>query len=283
GLVKTSAVHGPSNRVSVVLATTALKAAKPKPKPDSKPLLKATDKPKPDSKTLLKATEALKALKLEPDNKPSVEQATVALNKLQIDWRPRSTASLMRAIFAQHGANPDAGYPSVVLKTTVPRARTQDPGMSLLQSAFALMRDATTMNFAFVFKCSGMDRQVALWVHQFQLGKNGDRFQELYHFVLESDAPPSALRYNMHFTQAPGHYFLPYCALVRYLYTGQVEFEVDLREFMITDWPVTSPVQVPEQSADLQRLLAEPVKKVLPANLSKLADRYQLKELQVLF
>ncbi|KAG0077876.1 hypothetical protein BGZ93_000560 [Podila epicladia] len=258
---------GPNNRVSVVQGTMPLKAIKPKP----------------DNKHLLKATEALKALKLGSDNKPSVEQAAFALNKLHIYWRPCSTASLMRAVVAQRGVKADIGYPSVVLKTTVPCARTQDPGMSPMQRAVALMRDACTMNYAFVFKCPGMDRQVTLWVHQFQLGRNSDRFQELYRFVLESDAPLLASRYNMHFAQAPGHYFVPYCALVRYLYTGQVQFEVDLREYMITDWPVTSPVQAPEQSADLRRLLAEPVKKVLPADLAKLADRYRLKELQELF
>ncbi|KAF9334888.1 hypothetical protein BG006_001293 [Podila minutissima] len=293
GLIKTSAFHGHSNRVSVEQAITALKAVKSKPA----------------SKTLLKATEALKALKLEPDNKPSIEQATDALNKLQIDWRSdngghtlgkalktKSTLTTLNLRENQIWIKGLLAFSEAFKTNTTLVTLNLDDNQIMDEIDLVLFKSLmtkstlTTLNMGHtsieedeaIALAEAFKTNSALITLDLQSNLIDDNGVQAFAEALKTNSTLTTLHLKncIAFTSA---LFFAYCALVRYLYTGKVEFEVDLREFMITDWPITSPVQVSEQSADLQRLLAEPIKKVLPASLSKLADRYQLKELQVLF
>jgi hypothetical protein len=73
-----------------------------------------------------------------------------------------------------------------------------------------------------------------------------------------------------------------HCALVHYLYTGTLEVTVDLTKFVITDWPIPSPVRFPQNNDVFNELRAKPVKKVSWSDLTKLAELYGLDELHAL-
>ncbi|KAF9395891.1 hypothetical protein CPC16_006174 [Podila verticillata] len=183
----------------------------------------------------------------------------------------------------------------------VHEAMTDGPTLtssSVVQNGLDKMQDARTMDIAFVFTHSPGVR-VALWAHQLMLAMSSNRFRNLYAVDRFNNLHRIATNHNESLSSARVYeictYSLKelsieaYCALVRYLYTSVLEFKVDMREFVLTHYPVDSPDQYlkrPECSREMNKLMKElldqPVRQAGWACLFTLADRYQLKDLTAL-
>jgi hypothetical protein len=169
---------------------------------------------------------------------------------------------------------------------------------SVMQNGLDKMHDARTMDIGFVFTHSpGV--QVALWAHQLMLAMSSNRFRNLHIVDRFNNQYCIATKHNKSLSSPRVYeictYMLKelsieaYCALVRYLYTSILDFKVDMREFVLTPYPVDSPDQYlkcPESSREVNKLmkelLDEPVRQAGWACLFTLADRYQLKDLTAL-
>ncbi|KFH72932.1 hypothetical protein MVEG_00157 [Podila verticillata NRRL 6337] len=160
---------------------------------------------------------------------------------------------------------------------------------SVVQNGLDKMQDARTMDIAFVFTHSPGVR-VALWAHQLMLAMSSNRFRNLYAVDRFNNLHRIATNHNESLSSARVYeictYSLKelsieaYCALVRYLYTSVLEFKVDMREFVLTHYPVDSPDQYlkrPECSREMNKLMKElldqPVRQAGWACLFTLADR----------
>ncbi|KAF9381450.1 hypothetical protein CPB97_007751 [Podila verticillata] len=169
---------------------------------------------------------------------------------------------------------------------------------SVEQNGLNKMQDARTMDIAFVFTHSPGVR-VALWAHQLMLAMSSNRFRNLHavdrfnnqHCIAtkHSESLFSARVYEICTYSLKELSIEVYCALVRYLYTSVLEFKVDMREFVLTPYPVDSPDQYlkrPECSREVNKLMTElldqPIRQAGWACLFTLADRYQLKDLTAL-
>ncbi|KAI9236338.1 MAG: hypothetical protein BYD32DRAFT_462613 [Podila humilis] len=140
---------------------------------------------------------------------------------------------------------------------------------SVVQNGLDKMQDARTMDIAFVFTHSPGVR-VALWAHQLMLAMSSNRFRNLYAVDRFNNLHRIATNHNESLSSARVYeictYSLKelsieaYCALVRYLYTSVLEFKVDMREFVLTHYPVDSPDQYlkrPECSREMNKLMKE--------------------------
>ncbi|KAI9236337.1 MAG: hypothetical protein BYD32DRAFT_462612 [Podila humilis] len=131
-----------------------------------------------------------------------------------------------------------------------------------MELVHAMMREVTTLDFAFVFKHPGSGHMVALWRHQSVLNKTSDRF---------------------HSDRVPEYSLVAYCTMVRYIYTGKVHLHIDMREFLISDLPSQSPVRsqyLEDSGVIFKELRTAPLREACRKEVFKLAGRYRLKALQ---
>ncbi|KAF9381449.1 hypothetical protein CPB97_007750 [Podila verticillata] len=152
---------------------------------------------------------------------------------------------------------------------------------TVMELVHSMMRDVTTLDFAFVFKHPESGHMVALWTHQSVLNKTSDRFKQLHHFP-KPDGSRTAWLYSFHSDQVPEYSLVAYCTMVRYIYTGKVHLHNDMREFLISDLPIQSPVQsqYPEDSGVVKELRAAPLREACRKEVFKLAGRYGLEALR---
>ncbi|KAG0035349.1 hypothetical protein BGZ82_005307 [Podila clonocystis] len=96
----------------------------------------------------------------------------------------------------------------------------------------SLMRDLATTNMAFTFGFNRSARNVALWVHQSVLSHQPymasliDKLQD----VESSDESSISGVKSTHVTE---YSLESYCSLIRFLYTGTIDLDVDLEDFAI--------------------------------------------------
>ncbi|KAF9334892.1 hypothetical protein BG006_001297 [Podila minutissima] len=145
-----------------------------------------------------------------------------------------------------------------------------------LKLDLAHMMNTKTANFAFVFEFRKANYDVALWVHQSQLAAHGDQFKRLHRLPT-----PTLLRF-IAADRVQEYSLEAYCALVHFLYTGNLEATVDLFKFIITDWPISSPAKYPQNNDIVNELRVKSMKKASCLEISKLAKLYGLDELCVL-
>ncbi|KAF9302078.1 hypothetical protein BGZ74_005885 [Mortierella antarctica] len=100
--------------------------------------------------------------------------------------------------------------------------------------ALTLLQDITTMNMAFTFGLNGSARNVALWAHQSVLSLEPSLFS-LFNKLKNVDGDPSAPEAvsGVKTTHVTEYSLDAYCALFRYLYTNEIQLEVDLNDFAI--------------------------------------------------
>lgn len=141
-----------------------------------------------------------------------------------------------------------------------------------------MMKDVTDVNFAFVFDLSGSGRLVALWANHTVLTKASDQFQKLHRFNVPDwrNVTPSLWLLSVFVAWVLEDPLVPYCAMIRYLYTGQLELEVDMRQFLITEWPIQALAELREKKVNLNEVWAGPVRTLSLSELCELAERYQL-------
>ncbi|KAG0029296.1 hypothetical protein BGZ82_008039 [Podila clonocystis] len=97
-----------------------------------------------------------------------------------------------------------------------------------------LLKDISTMNMAFTFGLNGSARNVALWAHQSILSLEPRLCSLLIKLDnVESDpSAPEAIS-GIKTTYVREYSLDAYCALFRYLYTNEIQLEVDLNDFAI--------------------------------------------------
>ncbi|KAG0336003.1 hypothetical protein BG000_007020 [Podila horticola] len=146
------------------------------------------------------------------------------------------------------------------------------------------------MDFAFIFKCPKTNIQVALWAHQAILAGTSKQFRDLHLLPRKMNATLTSTRaFKISTSPVLEGTLAGYSALLRFLYTGVADPKADLREVVVTPWPVESP----EQYLQLRKSngVAEGVMKEIEAGpsrncswkrLSDLSVRYRLKQLNAL-
>ncbi|KFH72924.1 hypothetical protein MVEG_00149 [Podila verticillata NRRL 6337] len=101
----------------------------------------------------------------------------------------------------------------------------------------SLMRDIATTNMAFTFDVNGSAHSVALWVHQSVLSHQpymASLFSKLQDIEGSDDTSVSGIKS----THVSEYSLESYCSLVRFLYTGVIDLEVNLEDFSIGCPPV---------------------------------------------
>ncbi|KAG0076737.1 hypothetical protein BGZ93_000571 [Podila epicladia] len=96
----------------------------------------------------------------------------------------------------------------------------------------SLMRDLATTNMAFTFGFNGSARNVALWVHQSVLLHQpymASLIDKLRNVESSDDSSISGVK-SIHVTE---YSLESYCSLIRFLYTGTIDLDVDLEDFAI--------------------------------------------------
>ncbi|KAG0355368.1 hypothetical protein BG005_005739 [Podila minutissima] len=103
----------------------------------------------------------------------------------------------------------------------------------------SLLKDIATMNMAFTFGFSGVACNVALWAHQSILSQQSSLAALMSKLPNVESGPstPEAVSgvKTAHVTE---YSFEAYCALVRYLYTSEINLEIDLNDFAVGCPPV---------------------------------------------
>lgn len=135
--------------------------------------------------------------------------------------------------------------------------------------------DMSTYDFAFVFQYVRGTDLLGVWAHQSILATVGN-FKTFYRFPDgTAGSPPRRLRT---FTAEPS--FPEHCALIHYLYTGEILTEVNVRQFVVTAMPIESPDMPQEKSYVMGDLAFSPFWNISYVVLHKLAVRYKLEKLQ---
>ncbi|KAG0034402.1 hypothetical protein BGZ81_004883 [Podila clonocystis] len=96
----------------------------------------------------------------------------------------------------------------------------------------SLMRDLATTNMAFTFGFNRSARNVALWVHQSVLSHQpymASLIDKLPDVESSGDSSISGVK-SIHVTE---YSLESYCSLVRFLYTGTIDLDVDLEDFAV--------------------------------------------------
>ncbi|KAG0336007.1 hypothetical protein BG000_007024 [Podila horticola] len=137
--------------------------------------------------------------------------------------------------------------------------------------------DLATYDFAFVFRYIKGTDLVGVWAHQSILAAAGN-FKTLYRFPdTAAGKPPKRLRtYTAEFS------LQHHCALIHYLYTGEILTVVDMRRFVVTAMPIESPDQSQKKSYVMGDLSLSPLWDVSYDHLHTLAVRYGLEKLRAL-
>ncbi|KAG0077875.1 hypothetical protein BGZ92_001734 [Podila epicladia] len=172
----------------------------------------------------------------------------------------------------------------------------QNPGIPspLVRFNMEDMKNAKTLDFAFQFKNSDTNILVALWVHQDRLSYTGN-FAELFQIPQPREVSQSLggrmckfviARYNNTGTASYDcvvRSITAHCVLMKYTYTNELRYEVDLRDFCITGGDARTPVQ--QMSSDLSdqaflaELLANPLRLALKNDIIQSATNYKMWEL----
>ncbi|KAG0336005.1 hypothetical protein BG000_007022 [Podila horticola] len=149
------------------------------------------------------------------------------------------------------------------------------------------MPEIVAPDFAFVFKGTG-NRLIALWTYQSQLAAAGT-FKTLYRLpnVPDAESSPSSTKRARHSKdvciQVPEFSLVAHCALIRYLETGDLERQINLRRFIMSSVQNDSPDQPKQCGGDIvNELRQDPWKLVSWRQVYQLALRYGLVELQQL-
>ncbi|KAF9302081.1 hypothetical protein BGZ74_005888 [Mortierella antarctica] len=156
------------------------------------------------------------------------------------------------------------------------------------------MKNPKTLDFAFQFKNSDTNILVVLWVHQDRLSYTGN-FAEVFqiprpHEVSQGPGKRTCkfviARYNMAGTASYScvvRSIIAHCVLIKYIYTDELRYEVDLREFCISAGDARTPVQrmnaVLSDHAFLAELLANPIRFASKNDIIQAATNYTMWEL----
>lgn len=129
---------------------------------------------------------------------------------------------------------------AVMLMTKEDKETSQKPAQGDVAASkdilSSLMRDIATTNMAFTFDVNGSARSVALWVHQSVLSHQpymASLFSKLQDVEGSDDASVSGIKS----THVSEYSLESYCSLVRFLYTGIIDLEVNLEDFSIGSPP----------------------------------------------
>ncbi|KAG0339855.1 hypothetical protein BG000_001198 [Podila horticola] len=108
------------------------------------------------------------------------------------------------------------------------KPKRDEKAVSKLKEAMSpLLKDISTMNMAFTFGLNGSARNVALWAHQSILSQQPS-IAALIKKLKDVEAFSGVK--STHVTE---YSLEAYCAVVRYLYTNEIQLEVDLDDFAI--------------------------------------------------
>jgi len=138
-----------------------------------------------------------------------------------------------------------------------------------------------TLDFAFVFKVPSVHSQVAIWTHQDVLASS---VHLANHFMIpnKADGSPGLRRYRISYVRVSYRLLESYCAMIRFLYSGQLSLEIDLREFALTSTAILSPdKQCLARSDFVEGMLAKPLRKAVWDDVYKLAMGFEMKNLKV--
>ncbi|KAG0035415.1 hypothetical protein BGZ82_005283 [Podila clonocystis] len=112
----------------------------------------------------------------------------------------------------------------------------EEPRLKYVTSSF--MKDIATMNMAFTFGFNGSARNVALWTHQSVLEQQPNLSSLMSKLKdVDGDLSSTDAISGVKTTHVTEYSLESYCALIRYLYCGQVQLEVDLDDFAIGSPP----------------------------------------------
>lgn len=98
--------------------------------------------------------------------------------------------------------------------------------------AYSLMKDIATTNMAFTFGFNDSARNVALWVHQSVLSQQ-PYLASFLGKLQEVEGSGDSSVFSIKSTHVTEYSLEGYCCLVRFLYTGTIDLEVDLEDFAI--------------------------------------------------
>ncbi|KAG0347987.1 hypothetical protein BG005_011784 [Podila minutissima] len=135
-----------------------------------------------------------------------------------------------------------------------------------LECGLAYMKNLKTATFGVRFRF-GVHREVYLWVHKYVLNNSSRQFRILHQSIqLARRSSGWAEDYPLE----------AYCVVIRWMYTRDLNFTIDLGQFCMTEGPF------PEGHTVLDGLMANPVRKAEQSDVVGLANLYQLTELQEL-
>ncbi|KAG0347984.1 hypothetical protein BG005_011781 [Podila minutissima] len=171
-------------------------------------------------------------------------------------------------------------------------APTPNPS-SLVQHCLACLKDWRTQDFVFTFEHPETHMLVCLFSHQDWLARLGN-FARRFNIPKPRSSRDSPLGRRDHgtvakfkaYSTAPFKtvgFLLANCAMLKYIYTGQVSREVDLREFFFTagDNRTLAEKTVSGEgcSGFLDELLAIPLRVANKEDIIKAATFYELPDL----
>ncbi|KAF9317862.1 hypothetical protein BG003_000258 [Podila horticola] len=146
----------------------------------------------------------------------------------------------------------------------------------------AIFNEQTTIDCDFIFPLSsndprGNDTAIAVWCHQSMLAATSHQFIHLHGVTKLANHSLSIRGQFLLCTDEICEFSLVgFCAFLRYIYTGEVERTIDLRQFLFTHWPLDV-IQHVSCYID-QVLMADPVQTVSWTELYRLSvsrdDRY---------
>lgn len=120
--------------------------------------------------------------------------------------------------------------PSIVIPSRPKVTQVETPKSKSIM--YSLMKDIATTNMAFTFGFNGSARNVALWVHQSVLSQQpylASFLGKLQDVGGSGDSSASGVKS----THVSEYSLEGYCSLIRFLYTGTIDLEVDLQDFAI--------------------------------------------------
>ncbi|KAF9385841.1 hypothetical protein CPB97_004416 [Podila verticillata] len=108
----------------------------------------------------------------------------------------------------------------------------------------ALMKDIGTMDVALTFGLNGRGRNVALWAHQSVLAQEPGLAKLIRKLkAVEGSSTDLAVVPKVQSYHVTEYSLEAYCCFIRFLYSGEVEIEVDLDDFAI-GYPPNKPFSV---------------------------------------
>lgn len=152
----------------------------------------------------------------------------------------------------------------------------------MVQTGLDKLSDTSALDFAFIFKLPECKSGVALWAHQFILAMVSVEFKNQHRLAKDFSTMPPRL-FHIRAVEIQEYPLFAYCALLRFIYTGQVQLDIDLREYCITPkayYPEQK--QQGDRSKAVAGLMHQPLRKALWSDLYDLAVKYGMKDLQAL-